>query len=180
MATTAAEPLFADVHDYVESPELKQVAAGLINRHPLIQGVVSDLRIAFLVRTGEPAGAGEDAIAKCQKVGPLWRDLSGYDVVIWVWSFWWNQFDQRRRESVALHELLHIDRTEKGGVVLRKHDLEEFGYVVQHYGDWMPQIRAFTDALARYDEGAADPKVTRLPAGRERRRPGTREPVTMP
>ena len=165
--------------DYVESPDMKAIATKLIRRHTIIQGVTQDLRIGYRLRLGEPSGEGEAAIAVCTKAPPLWRDESGLDVVIWAWEFWWKTFDERQREALVLHELCHIDRTEKGAVKLRKHDVEEFVTVVHEYGDWsgFSSLTQLGNALRRHDD---DPKVTRLPAGRERRRPGTREPVVTP
>lgn len=177
MATAAPETLFNDPTDYVASKAIAGVAAGLIARHEIVRLNVEDLRVAYLERLGEPEGEGEEAIAKCQKASPLWRDLAGYDVVIWAWAAHWEAFTPRQREALVLHELLHVARTAKGGVKLRRHDLEEFGYVVRHYGAWDPAVEGFGRALRTYEVGetrepATEP--TRLPAGRERRRPGSR------
>lgn len=168
MASTAAA-LDDERTDYVESGDMKSIAVALVRRHPTIASVVEDLRIGYRLRLGEPSGEGESAIAQCQKAAPLWRDESGLDVVIWVWQYWWEAFDERARERITLHELLHIDRTEKGAVKIRRHDVEDFVLVVHEYGAWDVQpLRAFGQALARHADD--DPKVTRLPAGRERRR----------
>lgn len=173
MATATPEPLFAEPTDYVESSAVRETAVGLINRIPTVQATVADLRIAFCERLGEPSGEGESILAACVKASPLWRDRAGDDVVIWVWQAVWATLEPRQQEALVLHELLHIDRTEKGAVKLRKHDLEEFSMVVHQYGAWKGDIGAFLHAAELHDAG----KVTRLPAGRERRRPGTREPV---
>lgn len=166
--------------DYVESPDMKTIATKLIRRHRTIAAVTEDLRLGYRLRLGEPSGEGEAAIAVCTKAPPLWRDESGLDVVIWAWDFWWKTFNERQREALVLHELCHIDRTEKGAVKLRKHDVEEFTAVVHEYGIWdgFSHLVDFARALKRHEDD--DPKVTRLPAGRERRRPGTREPVVTP
>lgn len=169
----AAAALEHERAEYIESPEMKKIAVALVRRHPTIQAVTEDLHVGYRLRLGEPSGEGEAAIAVCQKANPLWRDETGLDVVIWVWSFWWEAFDERDREAVVLHELCHIDRTEKGAVKLRKHDVEEFTLVVHEYGQWAGRYSSFSRALARHAE-PADPKITRLPAGRERRRPGSR------
>lgn len=169
MASTA-QALDDERTDYVESGDMKSIAAALVRRHSTIASVVEDLRIGYRLRLGQPSGEGESAIAQCQKAAPLWRDESGLDVVIWVWQYWWEAFDERARERITLHELLHIDRTEKGGVKLRKHEVEEFTLVVHEYGIWdgLGALKSFAAALARHADD--DPKVTRLPAGRERRR----------
>lgn len=177
MASTAPTPDDDERSDYVEAPDMKKIAVALIRRHPTIRAVTEDLRIGYRLRLGEPSGEGESAIAVCTKAPALWRDESGLDVVIWAWQFWWTTFDERQREALVLHELCHVDRTEKGGVKLRKHQVEEFTLVVHEYGIWdgFSALKDFAAALARHAD--ADPrKVTRLPAGRERRR----KPVVTP
>lgn len=164
MASTA--PTLADEGaDYSPSAEMKKVAIALIRRHSGIAALVEDLRIAYLERAGEPSGEGEEAIAKCQKASPLWRDLAEYDVVIWAWSYWWDLFEPRQREALMLHELCHIDRTEKGGVKMRRHDVEEFIAVVHQYGVWdgFSHLRDFGRALARHSDEA---KVTSIDKGK--------------
>jgi hypothetical protein len=181
MPSTAPTPDDDERADYVESPDMQKIAVALVRRHPTIRAVVEDLRIGYRLRLGEPSGEGEEAIAKCHKAPPLWRDESGLDIVIWAWQFWWATFDERQREALVLHELCHVDRTEKGGVKLRKHQVEEFTLVVHEYGIWdgFSALKDFAAALARHTD--ADPrKVTRLPAGRERRRPGSRQKPDEP
>lgn len=178
MGTATAETLFDHEADYVASDEIAKIAGTLIRRHEIVALSTEDLRIAYMERLGERSGEGEEAIAKCQKASPLWRDLAGYDVVIWAWAEVWEQLESRQREALVLHELLHIGRNRTGGVKLRKHDLEEFAMVVLHYGPWDGPVELFGKALRRYEVGetrqpeGAEP--IRLPAGRERRRPGTR------
>ncbi len=177
MASTAAIPAWEPEAQYADHPALKEIAIALINRHESIAVMVSDLRIGYRLRLGEPSGRGEGLLAACVKVPTIWRDETRLDIVIWTWEDAWTVLDSRQREALAAHELLHIGRTEKGGIQLRVHDIGEFSWVVRQYGAWLPDVAGFADALSRYDEA----KVTRLPAGRERRRPGSRgEPVVTP
>jgi hypothetical protein len=176
--------LFEPDPDYVESPELKRVTEGLIARHERF-GPLRDLRIAYLERLGEPSGEGESVLAQCQRATPLWRDYAHVDLVIWVWRAVREALEPRAFEALAAHEACHAFVTEKGTVKLLKHDLEEFHWVVRQYGPWDDAIRMFGVALTAH--GDQDPAETvremgrqqreepiRLPAGRERRRPGSR------
>lgn len=175
-----AATLFEPDPDYLPSEEVAKVGAALIRRHRAFQVMASDLRIVYLERLGQPSGEGEVLIAQCQKASPVWRDVAHVDVVIWVWAEWWQRFSPRQREAVVMHEMCHVGRTEKGGVKLRKHDVEEFSAVVATYGIWddFGRLGDFVAALQRHDaraaaEARADEPI-RLPAGRERRRPGSR------
>lgn len=160
MASPAANLITGD-SDYIEAPEVAGVAAGLIARHDRFSSVCEDLRIAYLYRLGVPTGEGEAILAACQKAAPLWRDLAGYDVVIWVWEAVWNVLEPRQAEALVSHELCHIGRNDSGGVKLRKHDLEEFAWVARQYGRWDDAIGHFASALELHDADAA--KITQLP-----------------
>lgn len=151
--------LFEPEAEYVEHPELKAIAAQLINRHERFRLAAGDLRLAYLARLGEPSGEGEGLMAACQKAAPLWRDLTDVDVVIWVWDAVWNQLEPRQREALTAHELCHIGRNKTGGIKLRKHDLEEFAWVARQYGRWDDAIAHFTAALQYFEDDEAK-KVT--------------------
>jgi predicted metallopeptidase len=181
-----AQALFDPDPDYAPSADVAAVAKALIRRHRVLDVMAGDLRIAYLERLGQPSGEGEGLIAACQKASPVWRDVAHVDVVIWVWSEWWARFSPRQREAVVMHELCHVGRNESGGVKLRKHDVEEFNFVVAHYGVWddFGQLGDFMRSLvagegrrerAAQDEKPGAPEPIRLPAGRERRRPGSRQ-----
>jgi hypothetical protein len=185
--TTVALPLPGDPDaEYVGSEEIEKVAQGLIKRHSRFDPLLN-IRVAYLERIGTPSGEGEAVLAKCVKASPLWRDVAGVECLIWVWSSVWRALEPRQREALVAHELCHAFVTEKGTVKLLKHDLEEFHWVVRQYGPWDEAIRMFGVALTAH--GDQDPAETvremgrqqpqgdepiRLPAGRERRRPGSR------
>lgn len=148
-----AEPIpFSPDADYVDSPEIRQVAEGLIGRHSRFQDVDREFRVVYLERLGEPSGDGEGVIAKCQKASPLWRDVAGVDLVIWVWREVWHTFSPRQREAVVAHELCHAFVDEKGKLKLLPHDLEEFAWVVRQYGPWRDEVRIFGEQLAAFGE----------------------------
>ncbi len=151
MAMTAEPIPFDPDAEYVDSPEVREVARQLINRHDRFRPL-DDFRILYVERLGEPSGEGEDALAKCQKASPLWRDVAGVDLVIWVWRHHWKAFEPRQREALVAHELCHPFVTDKGTLKLVKHDLEEFHWVARQYGPWLHDVRVFGEQLAAFDE----------------------------
>lgn len=152
MAKPAAEFESSFEAEYVEHPEMAAIAAQLLHRHEALQLFTDGLKIGYLSRLGEPSGQGEGLMAACQKASPLWRDLTGYDVVIWAWEMVWHGLDPRQREALTAHELCHIGRNKTGAVKLRKHDLEEFAWVARQYGRWDDAISHFAGALQLHDD----------------------------
>jgi len=81
------------------------------------------------------------------------------DFMILLDRDWWNEADERSREALMFHELMHADQAvdqygaprfnkETGEPCwrIRGHDIEEFNAVVERYGAWLPDIRAFIEA----------------------------------
>jgi hypothetical protein len=80
-----------------------------------------------------------DVVAKAIKAPTLWRDVTGYDAVVWIRSYFWTLFEPRKRSAVMLHELLHFEverDPDSDEVKLRiaHHDVEEFATVMRFYG----------------------------------------------
>ena len=188
--------------EYVGSPEVEAVAQALIGRHGRFDPLLP-FRIAYLERLGPPSGEGESILAKVQKAPAVWRDVAGVDLVVWVWRAVWTELEPRQREALVAHELCHVFVTDKGSLKLQPHDLEEFSWVVRQYGPWKLDIEHFGRQLRAFDENGAPTKARitagdrtvetdseelrrladepiRLPAGRERRRPGSRQKPDEP
>lgn len=155
MASPAVEPVFEPDRDYLEFPDLADVANRLIRRNEVHFRDLAPLRIVYLRRLGEPSAEGEAVMAKCQKAPAIWRDTAGIDVAIWVWDEVWARLDARQREALTAHELCHVGVTEKGSVKLFRHDLEEFAWVARQYGAWDDATRIFAQQLRAFDEPVA-------------------------
>ena len=175
----AIEPvLFPDLEgpEFVRSSEVADVADLVLDRHgraggigalkatreALVDGAIS---IAYLLNTKpfDPLkdDVTHDAIAKCVKAPALWHDVTGLHGAIWIRSYFWDQFDEKARAGVVLHELLHLQVAEdEDGQVklrLRKHDVEEFIHVVRHYGAYVPGRKALVEAYGLWEQDGGDP-----------------------
>jgi|GEM_PF-5946452 len=166
----ARAELFPDLSDaqFIEAPQVGFVAAEVLSRHAdgarriarledVRQAInEGDIRVGFLlnVKPFDPLKeeAKHDAIAKCVKAPTVWHDLTGFDAIIWIRDFWWQLFGPEAREALVVHELLHLDvsydKAGEVGLKVRKHDLEEFGDVVRHYGSVLPGVADFAVQLA--------------------------------
>lgn len=161
MARLEAFPDLGDAQ-FVEAPDVARIAARVLDekgepgqwdrlfdvRRAVREG---DIVVGYLSNTKpfDPMkdDATHDAIAKAIKAPTLWHDLTGFDAIIWVRSWWWTMLEPKAREALVAHELLHLDvrYDEQGEVVLaiRKHDLEEFGQVIGAYGAVLPGTSDF-------------------------------------
>jgi len=134
---------------YVDCPEAEKIAARLVEKFGLDDA--KEANIKFLKRLTETS----PYLGKCSRATGKWAYLTGYDYVIEVWEPWWEQADDREREALIYHELLHIvrRRTRSGKLrwALRKHDVEEFTEVARAYGAWTPSLKEFYKGLDSYE-----------------------------
>lgn len=140
--------------DFRRSDEVRELAERLIEQHPSLEDL-SELSLLYLLRSTadptEPGMARIDAIAKAVKAPAIWRDVFGVDAAIWVDARWWGSLDERRREAIVLHGLLHIGVTDAGKVKLLDHDVDEFSMVARLYGQWRPSLERFAEQLALFE-----------------------------
>ncbi len=159
--------LFPDLSEdqFVQSDEIARVATKVLNEHAELGDISrladvrtalreGDITVTYLlnVKPFDPVSdeAKHDAIAKCVKAPGLWHDITGFDIAIWVRSYFWGRFDETSREALLAHELLHLDvEYDDNGeckLGIRKHDLEEFNDVVATFGAVLPAIPEFLRA----------------------------------
>jgi hypothetical protein len=147
----------ASIGDFVPSEEVRAVAERLMAREDVFRRLF-DHSIAYLIDRRPAATStktGVHALAEVRITPKLWRDLAGVDAAIVVRRSAWDALTDHQREALVHHELMHLDENEKGGLVLRDHDLEEFGATVRAYGQWMPDIEHFAEQLRLFDSAAA-------------------------
>lgn len=134
---------------YVPSEDVAVIARRVIGSDPRFE-VCTDIRIGYALLWGEDPGAhgGIHALAKCVKAPRLWRDLGDFEVVIFAVEKAWRHLSERQREALIAHELNHVGgRGESGSVFLLEHDVEEFSWVVGHYGQWHGGLEHFAQQL---------------------------------
>ena len=98
-------------------------------------------------------------IGKAAKASPVWRDLTGYDAVLWVRAHVWTMFEtEDSRDALLLHLLLHFDAAFVRGawkLSTRDHDYAGFNDVARHFGGALPDTASLIAALARGHEPQA-------------------------
>lgn len=125
----------------------------------------------FLFRTTPKTKAGRDVLGTCYmhsvqgELKPMFEWLLiekfGYypDFMIVLDKAFWDEADDRTREALMFHELLHAgQKHDKYGApmfnkdtgrptwCINGHDIEAFDAEVRRYGAWTPDIAAFVEA----------------------------------
>jgi hypothetical protein len=129
-------------------------------------------RILILFRTMPKIKGGRTVLGECcmpSVQGSLrslfeWLMIERFgfypDFLILLDTEFWEASDDRTREALMFHELMHADQKrdqygapmfgKESGLPLwcvRPHDLEEFDAVVRRYGAWSPDIGRFVMAV---------------------------------
>ena len=138
---------------YEESDVVRDVAGRLIRLFPAAFGWTTNFKLGYLLVHGSRRGSDRrlDAMAKFRKVPPVYHGITGYDAVVEVHEWAWNELTAEQQEAIVSHELCHGEMTEKGTLRIVRHDLEEFAWVVRQYGAWAADIRRFDEQLALFD-----------------------------
>lgn len=165
---------------FVEAPELRRFALDLLDG-PSWRDSFGEIRrqvgkralsIAFVFETKPYDSQAEDfkphTIAKVTKASPLWKALTGHDLVIQFRQTFWKAFTEAQREAVLFHEFCHIEVEDKHegklAITLAHHDVEEFVSVARRYGTTLPGRRQMAEAFAAWQRTQGGDNVVPLRA----------------
>lgn len=184
MALPLQPSMFPDLDsaEFYRDDHLDEIAEEVMRRHghvggvgrliPVVQAVENgEVRILFLLN-GKPLSPGDDpgkheVAGKCVKAPPIWHDITGYDVAIWIREAVWSRVDGHTRRALVLHELLHVevtrDKDDQVKVGTRKHDVEDFVDVARHYGPVAGDGAGYVRAAAAF-AGEPEPLHPTRPA----------------
>jgi hypothetical protein len=140
--------------------------------YPLLDTLVAEhhseiagARIALAWNTSWKADTdGRLVLGKCKKASDLDRELAPYDFVILLLKSFWEDARTSDAQRAALldHELCHAApkedpetgenmEDERGRLVYRtrRHDIEEFGCIVERHGLYKRDLEAFARSIRR-------------------------------
>ena len=153
---------------YQDSPELLAVGLKVVKEH---HPDLASINIGYLFRDAAPISRGRITMGVCVKVDDRNYVYGGKDVIIEVGRDVWDVLDSELREVLIDHELNHVgvELDEKGNPVLtnnsrpkvfiKPHDIEEFGVIIDRYGDTHKRFRKAVEALqVSVDATKASPK----------------------
>jgi len=137
---------------FFEAPEGVSILAHklIVTHHPEALGA----NIAFVMRSKASKACGKTKLAACILASEVQKTLHGYDFIIEIAADEWDGLEEKQREALLLHEILHIagKEDEKTGNMtygLQKHDTEEFRKVVEVYGLWTSDIAEMAEAIKK-------------------------------
>lgn len=135
----------------MESPEVEAIAERVIERENLDFG---------------PAGIGYFLVypnvskyraAKCMKASREVKYYSGNDYLIEISGEMWDMLDEKTKEMILFHQLLHIDpvykaKTQEWKMKTRKPDFADFYEINDKYGnEWYKTVQATVSSLYDLD-----------------------------
>lgn len=155
LAYTLIEP------ETASSKPMYKLLETLVEKH---HDGLEDARIALAWNTSWKADAdGRVKLGKCKIAGALDRALAPWDLIVILNQEFWTspEVDDKQRSALLDHELCHAERAldakgeprvDAGGRALyriRRHDIEEFGCIVERYGLWKQDLERFAAAIRR-------------------------------
>lgn len=123
-----------------------------------------DAKIALAWCTSwKPDVDGRVTLGKCKKASDLDRELSEWDFIILLRRQFWldTLVKDEQRKALLDHELCHatvkmdkflepvVDARGRKIWRVRKHDIEEFGCIVERYGCYKRDLEQFAASLSR-------------------------------
>jgi len=135
----------------MESPELETIAKRIIEREKLEFGP-AEIGY-FLVYPN----LSKYKAAKCVKASREVKYYSGNDYLIEISGEMWDMLDEKTREMVLFHQLLHVDPTYKAKnqewkMKVRKPDFSDFYEINDKYGnEWYKTVQATVSSLYDLD-----------------------------
>lgn len=133
--------------DYYEAPDLEALAQHVAEKHPRFR-VLADLEILYRWKRSGGKSTRSKKLGACAKISGLFHFETRADFVIWLAADHCRSLELTRHqvEALLVHELCHIGADEKGKLGTIGHDVEEFGFVVEHYGLWKRDVLDFVKA----------------------------------
>lgn len=154
---------------FVLSDELAEVARVVFAKGGVHFDALRPLKIGYVMIGGgsPPKRDRIDGIwARFMKAPPIWRSISGYSALVWVREPVWRILSESQREALVAHELSHGTTNDRGELVIAHHDLEEFAWVVRHYGAWADNIELFGKQLSLFGTADGDAPGEKRPNGK--------------
>ena len=126
-------------HEYLEAPDLEELAEELIAEHGDVAGDAGSFAIDFAWKAEGGAARGAPVLGKAVKLSGLAAWYGGAQFVIWLAAdhAWSHQLTRRQVEALLFHQLMHVRADpESGRPYLAPHDAEVFRAELERYGAW--------------------------------------------
>lgn len=135
---------------YIVSDDVREIGERVMKRHD--PNGLADTPAEIEYVKVYPA-ISKTTVARCMKVSPEHRLLSGFHYVVEVSGDVWDKLEEGTQEVLMEHELLHAnpvmnDKNGEWEYKLRKHDYEDFSVIIQKYGiDWFSNLKTQVSSI---------------------------------
>lgn len=135
----------------MESPEIESIAERVAERENLDFGPAE---IGFFLVY---PNLSKYRAAKCMKASREVKYYSGNDYLIEISGEMWDMLDEKTREMVLLHQLLHVEpvykaKNQEWKMKIRKPDFRDFYEINDKYGnEWYKTVQATVSSLYDLD-----------------------------
>lgn len=121
-----------------KSRDLRLLGWKTIREHEDLRWIrESRIRVGFCYSDKQKTKDGRMVFAECHKVKALYQPWTPYDFIIVFYEPNTMMLDERQREILMYHELLHVGMEDSGSLKIRPHDIEDFRVILDQYGlDW--------------------------------------------
>ena len=139
-AQQAAVEASKQTEKYWDATEVQEICTQLINNNTFVFPKNTPILYLFIDKSARFWG-------KCQKASEILKTAAGYEFVIVINHQQWMVMEEKQREILCHHELLHIGfESEDSKYYIVDHDVEEFSAIVRLYGTWRDSVKTFVNA----------------------------------
>jgi len=132
---------------------MKVLAESIINKFPELSFINAyGIKVGYVL--SYEAKKGEKIVyADCRKLNVVYQAYLPFDFIVTFYHFNTEILSENQKKILMLHELRHIQLTERGPSV-RPHDIEDFKDILERYGnDWNSYGQQVPDILFDSERG---------------------------
>lgn len=131
--------------EWIKAPDevIKMALEIIAEHHPELL----EFSVGFIFRSEASVSAGRRILGQASKVTGKYSPLLDLDGLVWLAADEWPRLSINQKRALIDHELCHFGVNEDGNLVMIGHDIEEFRCVVERYGLWTSDLRAFAPSV---------------------------------
>lgn len=133
---------------YKVPQEILDIANGIIEEfHPDLL----EFRIGFIFRSEATMSKGRKILGQASKITGKYSAYIDLDGLVWLAADEWFNLNSTQKQALIDHELCHFEVVSKedgdSELTMKGHDIEEFRCIVERYGFWSPDLKAFVPTV---------------------------------
>lgn len=148
------DSLTMDLEDFIDAPDLRDIADALIATYPTHFQHLLQMRLAYRWKRQGGASSGKATLGACQKASGLVKHFSRMQFVIWLAydHATAGKLTRWQCEALLFHELLHAGISDKGAPAVEPHHFEGFTPELAEYGAWQDDLQRMVRAAQQLPE----------------------------